>query len=57
VKAKLVLERYRALLAFIDQRAGDENEDAFGSLLRIAEQARRDQKWLRRQARKTKGTR
>ncbi len=57
MKAKLVLERYRALLAFIDQRAGDENEDAFGSLLRIAEQARRDQKWLRRQARKTKGTR
>ncbi|MEN9601876.1 MAG: hypothetical protein RIS56_1482 [Verrucomicrobiota bacterium] len=57
VKAKLVLERYQALLAFIDQRAGDENENAFSSLLRIVEHAGRDQKWLRRQARKTKGTR
>ncbi len=57
MNAKLVLERYRALLAFIDKRAGDENEDAFGSLLRIAEQADRDEKWLRRQARRTKGTR
>ena len=57
MNAKLVLERYRALLAFIDQRAGDENEDAFGSLLRIADQADRHKNWLRRQARKTKGTR
>ncbi len=57
MKAKLVLERYQALLAFIDQRAGDENENAFGSLLRIVEHADRDQKWLRRQARRTKGTR
>jgi hypothetical protein len=57
MNAKLVLERYQALLAFIDQRAEDENEDAFGSLLRIVEQADRDEKWLRRQARRTKGTR
>ncbi len=57
MNAKLVLERYQALLAFIDQRSGDENEDAFGSLLRIVEQADRDERWLRRQARKSKGTR
>ena len=57
MNAKLVLERYRALLAFIDKRAGDENEDAFASLLRIVQKAERDEKWLRRQARKTKGTR
>ena len=57
MNAKLVLERYQALLAFIDQRAGDENEDAFGSLLRIVERADRDEKWLRQQARRTKGTR
>jgi hypothetical protein len=51
------MERYRALLAFIDQRAGDENENAFGSLVRISMRADRDKKWLRRQARRTKGTR
>jgi hypothetical protein len=57
VNAKLVLERYQALLAFIDQRAEDESEDAFGSLLRIVQKADRDEKWLKRQARRTKGTR
>ncbi|TXT46366.1 MAG: hypothetical protein FD140_4502 [Limisphaerales bacterium] len=57
MNAKLVLERYQALLAFIDQRAGDESENAFGSLLRIVEQADRDERWLRRQARRTKETR
>ena len=57
MNAKLVLERYQALLAFIERRAGDENEFALGSLVRIVEQAGRDEKWLRRQARKTKGTR
>lgn len=54
MKAKLVLERYQALLAFIDQRAGDENENAFGSLLRISMRADRDKKWLRRQRRHRK---
>ena len=51
MNAKLVLERYQALLAFIDQRAEDENENAFGSLLRIVMRADRDKKWLRRQER------
>ena len=51
MKTKLVLERYQALLGFIDQRAGDENENAFGSLLRISMRADRDKKWLRRQER------
>jgi hypothetical protein len=54
VNAKLVLERYRALLAFIDQRAGDENEKAFPSLYRIVMRADRDEKWLRRQERRRK---
>ena len=49
MNAKCLLQRYEALLAFINQRAGDEGEDAFGSLLRIVEQADRDEKWLRRQ--------
>jgi hypothetical protein len=57
VKAKLVRERYQALLAFIDERAGDEHEDAMASLVRIVEQADRDQRWLKRQARKTNRTR
>jgi len=52
VNAKLVLERYQALLGFINQRAGDENEDAFGSLLRIVQKAERDENWLRRQKRR-----
>ena len=51
MNARLVLERYEALLAFIERRAGDEGEDAFGSLLRIALRADRDEKWLRRQER------
>lgn len=54
MNAKLVLERYQALLGFIDQRAGDECEDAFGSLLRISMRADRDKKWLRRQRRHRK---
>lgn len=54
MNAKLVLERYQALLAFIDQRAGDKNENAFGSLLRIVMRAERDEKWLRRQRRHRK---
>lgn len=49
MNAKRLLERYEALLAFINQRAADEGENAFGSLLRIAEQADRDKRWLRRQ--------
>ena len=49
MNAKRLLERYEALLAFINQRAGDEREDAFGSRLRIAEHADRDKRWLRRQ--------
>ncbi len=57
MNAKLVLERYQALLAFIAERAGDEHESAMESLVRIVEQADRDQKWLRRQSRKAKGTR
>jgi hypothetical protein len=57
MNAKLVQERYRALLAFIHERAGDEHEDAVASLARIVEQADRDQRWLERQSRKTKGTR
>ena len=52
MNAKLVLERYQALLAFIGQRAEDENEDAFGSLLRIVQKAERDENWLRRQIRR-----
>lgn len=55
MNAKLVLERYQALLAFIDQRAEDESEDAFGSLLRIVQKAERDEKWLRRQRSHRKG--
>ena len=51
MNARLVLERFQALLAFINQRAGDEREGAFGSLLRIALRADRDEKWLRRQER------
>mgnify|MGYP001576046777 CR=1 FL=1 len=51
MNARLVLERYQALLAFIEQRAGDEDENAFGSLLRISLRADRDEKWLRRQER------
>ena len=51
MNSKRLLERYEALLAFINQRAGDESEDAFGSLLRIAEHADRDKRWLRRQER------
>lgn len=54
MNAKLVLERYQALLAFIERRAGDENENAFGSLLRISMRADRDKKWLRRQERRRK---
>lgn len=57
MNAKLVLERYQALLGFISKRSQDEHEFALGSLVRIVEQAGRDEKWLRRQARKTKGTR
>ena len=51
MNAKRLLERYKALLAFINQRAGDEGEEAFGSLLRIVLHAERDEKWLRRQER------
>ncbi|MEQ2010436.1 MAG: hypothetical protein ABMA26_26925 [Limisphaerales bacterium] len=56
MNAKLVLERYQALLAYISQRAGDPDESAFGSLVSIAERADRDKRWLRRQKclRKTK---
>ena len=57
MNAQLVLERYQALLGFIERRAFDEHEKAFCSLYRIVMRADRDEKWLRRQARKTKGTR
>ena len=49
MNARLVLERYKALLAFIERRAFDEREYAFGSLLRIVLRADRDKRWLRRQ--------
>ena len=49
MNAKRLLERYEALLAFINQRAGDSDESAFGSLVSIAERADRDKRWLRRQ--------
>jgi hypothetical protein len=49
VNAQRLLERYEALLAFINQRAGDSDESAFGSLVSIAERADRDKRWLRRQ--------
>lgn len=51
MNSKRLLERYEALLAFINQRAGDEGEDAFGSLLRIVLHAERDKRWLRQQRR------
>ena len=57
MKSKLVLERFTELLAFISQRAQDEHESAMESLVSIVEQADRQQKWLRQQARRTKGTR
>ena len=51
MNAKRLLERYEALLAFINQRAGDPDESAFESLVGIAERADRDKRWLRQQRR------
>ena len=49
MSAQRLLERYEALLAFINERSQDEHESAFGSLVSIAERADRDKRWLRRQ--------